>query len=163
MSVNPAPSRNGAAERVILVGYDGSGSARAALDYAVRKAARTDRIVIAHAFADVPESEMPSVLRPAVAEHRRKGQALLDAIPLEGHDDLIEHDYETQLLDGSAPDAISRLAEAIGADEIVVGSRGLNPLRALLGSTSRDLLAHAGRPVTVVPASAGTEAAGPPS
>jgi nucleotide-binding universal stress UspA family protein len=143
--------------RVILVGYDGSAAAREALAYAVREAGPLDRIVIAHAFADVPESELPSLLRPAIAAHRRQGRAILDAIPLEGNDALIDHGYETLLLDGRASEALRRLADEIDADEIVVGARGLNPLRALLGSTSRELVANAGRPVTVLRAPPGSQ------
>jgi nucleotide-binding universal stress UspA family protein len=45
------------------------------------------------------------------------------------------------------------VADAKAADLIVVGSRGLGPVRAaLLGSVSRGVLGDAGRPVLIVKA-----------
>ncbi len=59
---------------------------------------------------------------------------------------------------GSPWRAIRRVAEEIGADVIVCGSRGQSGLsRAFLGSTSSALLHHAGRPVLVVPDGGGGE------
>jgi nucleotide-binding universal stress UspA family protein len=52
---------------------------------------------------------------------------------------------------GSAAGAICQEAEDIGADLIVIGSRGLGRAGSLLvGSTSRDVLSHAKIPVLVV-------------
>lgn len=138
--------------RTIIVGYEGSEPARRALEYALREAQAQDRIVIAYAYSNLPEDQVPSLLRPAIANRRRRGQAVLEAIPLEGNDELIDRDYETRLLEGSAAPALCRLAASLDADEIVVGAHGHNPLRALLGTTSRALLTHAGCPVTVIPA-----------
>jgi nucleotide-binding universal stress UspA family protein len=62
---------------------------------------------------------------------------------------------------GSPWHGLRRVAEEIGADVIVCGSRGLGALsRAALGSTSTGLLHHARRPVLVVPEEAG-DLAGP--
>jgi nucleotide-binding universal stress UspA family protein len=60
-------------------------------------------------------------------------------------------DATAELLVGYPPTQIGRLAAELDAELIVVGSRGLSRVKsALLGSTSRELLAHAGRPVLVV-------------
>jgi nucleotide-binding universal stress UspA family protein len=57
---------------------------------------------------------------------------------------------------GSPWRGLRRVAEEIGADVIVCGSRGLGAFsRAAVGSTSSGLLHHAGRPVLVVPAGEG--------
>jgi nucleotide-binding universal stress UspA family protein len=49
------------------------------------------------------------------------------------------------------PDAkVVLLGEDIGADLIVVGSRGLSPLRRPIGSVSSSIAAHAHCPVLVV-------------
>ena len=57
-------------------------------------------------------------------------------------------DAEAELLVGYQ---ILRLADDVGADLIVVGSRGLGGLKSMIvGSTSREVLAHADRPVLVV-------------
>ena len=58
---------------------------------------------------------------------------------------------------------VIRLAEEIGADLIVVGSRGLGPLgRALLGSDSNNIVHHAHCPVLVIRGE-GAEETGPDS
>ncbi|MGZ6670645.1 MAG: universal stress protein [Solirubrobacteraceae bacterium] len=63
-------------------------------------------------------------------------------------------EYETELIGGSAADAITEVARARHADQIVVGARGLGRIRALLGSVSHELLHIADRPVVVIPAAA---------
>jgi nucleotide-binding universal stress UspA family protein len=57
------------------------------------------------------------------------------------------------------PDAeIVRIAEEIGADVVIVGSRGLGPLRrALMGSVSRSVVRHAHCSVLVVHANGSEE------
>jgi nucleotide-binding universal stress UspA family protein len=56
-----------------------------------------------------------------------------------------------ELLIGYPPQQIIRLACDVDADLIVIGSRGLGRVKsAILGSTSREVLAHADRPVLVV-------------
>lgn len=57
----------------------------------------------------------------------------------------------THLVQGRAPDEMVALAKEIGADLIVVGSRGLGPVRRLvLGSVSEGIVHHASCPVLVV-------------
>lgn len=59
---------------------------------------------------------------------------------------------------GSPWRAVRRVAEEIGADVVVCGTRGQGGLsRAVVGSTSSALLQHAGRPVLVVPEAGGGE------
>jgi len=60
--------------------------------------------------------------------------------------------FETELLEAPAPEAIVRVAETRDADEIVLGSRGLGRVQAILGSVSHDVLHPTDRPVVVVPA-----------
>jgi nucleotide-binding universal stress UspA family protein len=56
-----------------------------------------------------------------------------------------------ELLIGYPPKQILRLAADVGAGLIIVGSRGLGRFKsAVLGSTSREVLSHADRPVLVV-------------
>jgi nucleotide-binding universal stress UspA family protein len=95
----------------------------------------------------------PQSVRDAVAarfreEHRRL-QHLAHQLRAEG--------TECTALLVQGPTAAQILAEAkrVGASMIVMGARPRQPLRILvLGSTSRDVLARADRPVLVVPASA---------
>jgi nucleotide-binding universal stress UspA family protein len=60
-------------------------------------------------------------------------------------------------LDGPPALVLMRAADDENADLIVVGTRGAGGLTELvLGSTSLQLLEHAGRPVLVVPPVVGT-------
>lgn len=120
----------------VVVGYDGSPNARAAVDYAAWLAGATGKLYVVHAD-----------------EHRARGEAVLDALVLTD-DPLLETEFETELLEKPAADAIVEVAETRNADLIVVGSRGLGRLRAALGSVSHDVLHRADRPVLVVPAKA---------
>ena len=45
-------------------------------------------------------------------------------------------EYETELIGGSPAQAITDVARARDADEIVIGSRGMGRLRGVLGSVS---------------------------
>ena len=124
---------------VIVVGYDGSAASSRAIDVAVERGRRMRaRLVIVHASDD---------------EHRSK--SLLEGLLLEGHDRLADLDYVTLVLPGPAAKAIAETAEAQAAAEVVVGTRGLGRARALLGSTSHDLIGRTRCPVTVVPAECG--------
>jgi nucleotide-binding universal stress UspA family protein len=58
------------------------------------------------------------------------------------------------LIGGAPAEALDQVARTRGADEIVVGARGLGRMRALLGSVSHELLHVADRPVVVIPSAA---------
>lgn len=61
--------------------------------------------------------------------------------------------YTLERFSGDVVDTIVALANKKDVDLIVVGSRGLRPVRAaLLGSVSRGVLGEAGRPVLIVKA-----------
>lgn len=146
---DPAAAR-GAHEPTIVVGYDGSQTARAALAYARRRAGAGGRIFIVHAYA-LPADLLgfPNYDR-LLEERQRHGRALLDEVAPEGDDERVE----AELIGGPAAQAIATVARTRHADEIVVGARGLNRARALLGSVSGELLHLADRPVVVIPAAA---------
>jgi nucleotide-binding universal stress UspA family protein len=135
----------------ILVGTDGSDAAHAAveagIDLAVDEGAE---LVFAHVIsvldfaprtngAEAPPERIPRIeedaaLRDALA--RAQGQGL---------------EAKRELLIGYPSKQILRLAKEVEADLIVVGSRGLGRMKsAMLGSTSKELLSQADRPVLVV-------------
>ena len=58
---------------------------------------------------------------------------------------------ETSVRSGDYADEIIEAAESAGADMIVIGSRGLGPVkRTVLGSVSQKVLHHATQTVVVV-------------
>ena len=143
--------RPGSDEKTIIVGYDGSEAARAAVAYAARQASDAGRVVAVHAFQRVPDRlGFPSyqhVLDASQADGRRHLEALEDEWSAEAQ-------LETSLLEGPAARAVLSAADAREADEIVVGSRGFGPIRGALGSVSHALLRDADRVVVVIPAAA---------
>ena len=134
----------------IVVGYDGSEPARAAVREGVRQA-NGGRLVIVHAY-DAPPPQLSERWRQLLEQdHAERGQSVLDAIVLEGNDELADAQWETRLAPGKPAEAIVDVAREVGADSIVVGSHGYGAMKALLGSVSHDLLRIADRPVTVIP------------
>jgi nucleotide-binding universal stress UspA family protein len=150
----------------ILIAYDGSKAARAAVHQAGRLFAPASALVLTvwePALAQlmlVPDpSGMGSTFMPydpAVAhEAERAGEEHAQQIAEEGVRIALQDGLDARALtteDSVAPaDAIVAAADAHGARAIVIGSRGLRGLKSkLLGSTSADVLRHARRPVVVV-------------
>jgi nucleotide-binding universal stress UspA family protein len=138
---------------VIVVGYDGSGTARAAVDYAARQAGSEGKVFVVHAYGPAPDwLGFPNYQR-VLQDHQQRGRAVLDALVMED-DPLLATEFETELLEDPPAEAIVRVAEARDADEIVIGSRGLGRVRSALGSVSQDVLHRARVPVVVVPQAA---------
>ena len=141
----------------IVVGYDGSQASRAAIALAARRARPGGRVIVVHAY-DLPPNFLDAPdYSGTLGRHRARGRALLDALPLEGSDELLDVEYETELVEGSPAKAVAEAASAHDADEIVVGARGCGRFRKLLGSVSMELLHRADCPVTVIPDAAVTE------
>jgi nucleotide-binding universal stress UspA family protein len=147
------------AARVIVVGYDGSPAAQAAIDYALAHTGENGRVVAVHAYTPTPDwLGWPDYDR-VIAAHQAHGRELLHELERR----CPAPQLETSLLEGAPARALLGAAQARDADEIAVGSRGFSPLRAALGSVSHALLHEADRPVVVIPtravASEQTEAA----
>lgn len=134
----------------IVLGYDDSESANAALDVAVDIAhAFGDRIVASYGYAP------PDRLRgEEYKEHERAlrelGEATADAIARVGE---AEVELEVELVPQKPADALIALTEERKARMIVVGTHGEGPLAsASLGSVPHKLLHRSRVPVLVVPA-----------
>jgi nucleotide-binding universal stress UspA family protein len=114
----------------IVVGYDGSEASRAAVRFAARRAGRRGRVFVVHAF-DLPPDFLGAPNYDSLLGARQDhGRALLDALPLAGNDELLDLDYETELIGGPPAQAIPAVARVREADEIIVGARGLAGSRA---------------------------------
>lgn len=134
----------------VVVGYDGSEPARAAVAYATRRAAGGGRVVAVHAFQPTPDWLGTPYYERALAAHQTEGREVLRS--LEEEDFGVE--LTTSLLEGPPARAVIAAADARDADEIVIGSRGFGPVRGVLGSVSHAVLHGADRAVVVIPAAA---------
>lgn len=133
----------------IVVGYDGSSSAKAALARAARDAAGGATVVIVSAFEAPPEWLGAPFDQTKLDEHRGKAEADLRAAAADPV--LAGVTVETELLAGRPAEVITNVASTRDAEEIVVGSRGFGPLRGALGSVAYRVLHLADRPVVVIP------------
>lgn len=137
--------------RTYVVGYDGSEAAQKALDYAASRVNGGKLFVVTAVVAPPEWMGSPWWQQAVDEEHKRGGELLEQAVERLP----ASVDYSTELLEGPAADAIVGVAEARHADAIIVGSRGLGRVRAVLGSVSHDVLHLADCPVVVVPERAG--------
>jgi len=136
---------------VVVVGYDGSPPARAALAYAARRAAGGGRVLAVHAFQPAPDWLGEPYYQRALDAQMTHGRELLRSLEEQAD---VGVELATSLLEGPPARAIVAAADARDVDEIVLGSRGFGPLRGVLGSVSHAVLHEADRPVVVIPADA---------
>jgi nucleotide-binding universal stress UspA family protein len=152
----PADTREGMR---ILVATDGSRGSRAALNFAVRLAAREEGSELIVLSVD-PDADSPA--EPSSDKSRRGGATDRER----NHAQKILEGAERELAVRGAqarfrvitargrdkvPEAISKEANRIQADLVVVGSEGRDTLNEwVLGGTALRLIYVAQRPVTVV-------------
>lgn len=152
----------------IVVPFDGSPSARAALDEAVRFA-KEDPGLVLHVVqianleqaavsrleaegVDLAESVMPLGMRDAVEAATQEAVDRLHA-QVDGVLRPLMNEKRVSLLPEVHPgDQIVGYARENGCDLIVMGSRGLGALRGMLGSVSSYVLRESDVPVLVVKA-----------
>jgi nucleotide-binding universal stress UspA family protein len=140
----------------IMVGVDGSDGSWRALRWALGEAARRQadvEIITCWHIPYLATSYGLGALTPEdlSADARRQLDTALTAF--EREIELVRSDglrVEARVIEGPAESTLER--ESKGADLLVVGRRGHNPIsRWLLGSVSRHVAAHATCPVVVVP------------
>lgn len=140
----------------IVVGYDGSESAKAALAFATDLAkALGGSIVVAHVLEWSPYS----FLTPTELEerHKRRGEELeraeaailAPAVASLGDSGL---EIGTALKYGHIADTLGNIAKEEGANQIVIGRKGQAGLASrVFGSVAISLAQSAPVPVTIVP------------
>jgi nucleotide-binding universal stress UspA family protein len=127
----------------ILVPFDGSEPARAALAHARVLAARSGATVTL-AYV-VPAPDLLADLGVGRSASRDAAGILAEAAK------TIVTPTRTVLLEGDPATALAAEADRLDVDLVILGSRGRSPLVGLvLGSTARKLLLTASRPVMVV-------------
>jgi nucleotide-binding universal stress UspA family protein len=131
----------------IVVGYDGTAGAQAALSEALRLAGALDaELILAFASHTNPGGGEVADAATAVHEH---GQAVLEAALERARAAGVS--ARAEIVHGRPHEALAELAEAEGAQLIAVGSYGERPLRALIvGSTPPRLMHVTSVPVLVV-------------
>jgi nucleotide-binding universal stress UspA family protein len=145
--VRPAADPDGP----ILVGYDGSEAARAALSYGVREALDQDKpLVVANVYWEEPWGfHDPPAEDPHVTAERKAAALIEEALEfhLEEHPELRAQTRTIHSLNCEA----SLTEESARASLTVVGCRGRGGFAGLLlGSVSRALIHHAAGPVAVI-------------
>jgi nucleotide-binding universal stress UspA family protein len=143
--VTPATNR-----RTIVVGYDGSPAALAAVDHAIDRAGPDGRLVVVHAYLTPTDHIGASYYTAMVEDASQFATDLLDGLEQDCQR-LATIEHERDLAVGSAATAIVRAAETHEAAEIVIGSRGVGRVRAVVGSVAHDVIHRAHCPVTVIP------------
>ncbi|MGZ8475826.1 MAG: universal stress protein [Candidatus Limnocylindria bacterium] len=140
----------GTTSLTIVVGYDGSPAARAAVEHAIDRVIPDGRLVLVSAW-QVPIDYSGALYYPEMTEEAsRQAKHRLESLERDC-ERLAAVVYECDVVEGSPAVTITRAAESHEADEIIVGSRGVGRVRALLGSVAHDVIHLAQCPVTVIP------------
>lgn len=134
----------------IVLGYDGSESAKAALDETTRIAvglgARVDVVFAYHVnpLGGLQEGTIGDSLKAIGEEHVLHARSALEAAGVK---------VETHIVSGRPADVILLIAEQVGAGMIAVGTVGEGAITgALLGSVVLKLVQQSTLPLLVVPA-----------
>ena len=136
--------------RTIVVGYDGSPAALAAVETSIDRAGHDGHLVIVHAYQMPADYTGASYYTAMVEDASQYATDVLDELERDC-ERLVTIDHERDLAVGPAAAAIIRAAETHDAAEIIIGSRGVGRMRALLGSVAHDVIHRADCPVTVIP------------
>lgn len=137
----------------IVVGTDGSATAAKAVEQAASLAVLTGaHLHVAMATPSIPMLVAPDMVIAAAgwgaATEQATREALASAAEIAGAAGV---DASTHQLSGDPADALLSLCDDLGADLLVIGSRGMRgPKRFLLGSVSSRCAHHADRSVLIV-------------
>ena len=147
---------------MILIAYDGSRDARAAVDRAgeLLRGERATVVTVWEPFLDVMARTGAGLgLAPGIVDYEeidRGYERSARERAVEGVERArragLNAQPRTRARHTTIADAILAEAEEVGASAIVLGTRGLTGIKSfLLGSVSHAVLQHADRPVIVVP------------
>ncbi len=135
---------------VVVVGVDGSPASFAAVDLAVDQAGNDGRVVVVHAYTPAPAYDGFSYAA-MVEDMHKAAEALLEDLESKTTK-LAGSSWERRVVLGPPARALVDEAKDQQAEAIVIGSRGVGYLHALLGSVAYETIHLAHCPVLVVPA-----------
>jgi nucleotide-binding universal stress UspA family protein len=146
-----AASTNGAPR--IVVGVDGSPSSRTALRWAIRQANFTNGAVDAVLAWQIPMVLQGYGMAPIYVEEdgsfEENAKKTIETVINEEVEPADSERVRSLVINGHPAEVL--LAVAIGADLLVVGSRGHGEFaQALLGSVSQNCVHHASCPVLIM-------------
>jgi nucleotide-binding universal stress UspA family protein len=138
----------------IVVATDGSRGGRAALRFAARLAGKDPATELIVVMVGGGEAEESKARVPADSNNgRRRAQKVFDGAQreLEGRNIRAEYRFVPQRASAPIPEAISREADRLRADLVVVGSEGRDTIGEwVVGGVALRLIYVAQRPVAVV-------------
>lgn len=139
-----------AEQKCLVIGYDRTDGARAALSWAVRELAPNGKLVVVHACRPLHAPPSPLV---SADERHQLARAELDELLLEDEGSLIDMDLRTEVSETDPVSALVDAARRHRACGIVVGCEQHSRVRKALGTVTSELLRSSPVPVTAVPRS----------
>lgn len=132
----------------LVVGYDGSESARAAASWAAGSLPAKGRLVLVYACRPLHAPPSPLV---SADERSRLGRAFVDELALDGDDALLGVSVHPEVCDEDPVTALIEAARRYQASGIVVGCEQHSRLHKAIGTVTSELLMRSPVPVTAVP------------
>lgn len=123
----------------IVVGTDGSDTAQKAVAAAIDLAHRTNATL-----------DLVAAFRPPSGGESELSKDATDALLVEAVAHITDLTIKTHAIAASPADAIVKVAEEVGADLIVVGSKGMQGVQRVLGSVPNKIAHKAPCDVLIV-------------
>lgn len=134
----------------IVVGYDGSHAARAAVELAVHRTGPEGELIVVHTVKKPSDHVGAPHYQVLINRALDRAGAMMDDLERDCPS-ITTIPYEPDVIEGAPAGVLCRVARQRHADEIVIGTRGLGRARGLLGSVAHDVLHLSHCPVLVVP------------
>lgn len=132
----------------IIVGYDGSEESREAVRTACELSEPGAGVTVVHAYEVPYQVDVYPWFEDFRDACREVGEEVLESAKgIAGTEQSVQY----EAVEGKPANVLARRAKELGAQTIVVGSRGKGPIGAALGSVTLRLLHQTPCPVLVVP------------
>ncbi len=136
--------------RTILLPVDGSATASRAVEHALLLARCMDAQLLILYVVNTPEARtLGAYAAQAIAQMRKEGDQIGQQITTTARAAGLQH-VRSLIEEGAPRRVIPQVAEELGADIIVMGTRGVSNVERALGSVTQYILAHCKVPVLVV-------------